>query len=191
MSHHIRAATKGDADDLVRFIDWASEGIARMVWADVAEPGQEVMDVGRARALREEGSFTYRNAWVLDETAGPAAGLVGYVLPEPVEIGPDFPAAFVPLQELENTVPGWWYVNVLAAVPERRGAGLGTALLAHAEKLAQGLGCPGMAIIAFASNPGAVRLYERVGYVERDRRRVDIPGWEHSGTDAILLMKGF
>ena len=40
---------------------------------------------------------------------------------------------FVPLQELENLAPGTWYVNVLAAYPEHRGQGYGTALLAVAE----------------------------------------------------------
>jgi len=43
------------------------------------------------------------------------------------------PALFVPLQKLENLAPDTWYVNVLAVLPEYRGAGLGTKLLGLAE----------------------------------------------------------
>ena len=188
----LRGARKDDAADLVRFVCWAGEGMPELIWADMAAPGQSVMDVGLARAAREEGAFSYRNAHLLVENGQVNAGIVGYGLPEdPVPIGPDFPAAFVPLQELENLAPGHWYVNVLATVPERRGAGLGSALLADAQDRALKAGHKGMAIIAFASNPGAVRLYKRHGYTETARRVVDMPGWAHSGTEAILLLKTF
>lgn len=163
-----------------------------LIWADMAAPGQTVTDVGLARAAREEGAFSYRNAHLLVENGHVNAGIVGYPLPEePAPIGPDVPAAFVPLQELENLAPGHWYVNVLATVPERRGAGLGSALLADAQDRAFKAGHKGLAIIAFASNPGAVRLYKRHGYAETARRVVDMPGWAHSGTEAILLLKTF
>jgi len=186
----VRAATPDDAPLLVRFVRWAGEGIPDLLWADMAAPGQDIDAVGLERARREEGSFSYRNAQVLEVDGRVAAGIVAYRLPsEPVPIGPDFPAGFAPLQELENLAPGHWYVNILATLPEARGQGLGTALLRHAEERAAALGCPGVAIIVFASNPGAARLYERLGYSEAARRRVDIPGWAHSGTDAVLLRK--
>ena len=35
------------------------------------------------------------------------------------------PPMFVPLQELEDRVPGTWYVNVLATLEEHRGKGYG------------------------------------------------------------------
>ncbi len=192
MQTQIRIATPEDAESLVRFVGWAGEGMAELVWAGMAEPGQSVADVGHERARREEGSFSYRNAMILEDDGAPVSGIIGYSLPDdPVEIGPGFPAAFVPLQELENMAPGHWYVNVLATVPDRRGQGLGGRLLAHAEGVAKDQGCPGMAIIAFASNPGAVRLYQRTGYDEIARRVVEMPGWGPSGTEAILLVKSF
>lgn len=186
----IRAATRDDAPHLVQFIRWAGEGLPDIVWAGMAAPGQSLDDVGLERAKREEGNFSYRNAHMLEEDDVIVAGIVEYRLPsEPVPVGPDFPAAFVPLLDLENLAPGHWYVFVLATSPEARGKGLGKTLLRHAEKRAVALGCPGLAIIVFASNPGAARLYARMGYEEAARRRVDIPGWLHSGTDAVLLLK--
>lgn len=186
----IRAATPDDAPHLVRFFRYAGEGLPDIVWAGMAAPGQSIDDVGLERAKGEEGNFSYCNAYVLEEAGVIAAGIVGYrQLSEPAPIGPDFPAAFVPLQELENLATGHWYVFFLATVPEARGKGHGTALLRHAEERAAALGCPGLAIMVSASNPGAVRLYARMGYEEAARRRVDIPGWIHSGTDAVLLLK--
>ena len=187
----LRPAEPDDAPLLVRYIGWAGEGVPELVWASMAEAGETAQSVGLARARREEGSFSYRNSWIL-EGAGPVGGLVGYPLPtEPVEIGPDFPAPFIPLQELENLAPGHWYVNVLAVEPMERGRGHGSLMLGRAEDIAREAHCNGMAIIAFASNPGAVRLYERVGYTEIARRTFSLDGWPHSGTDAVLLRKDF
>jgi ribosomal protein S18 acetylase RimI-like enzyme len=186
----IRAATPDDAPHLVRFFRWAGEGLPDLVWAAMAAPGQSVDDVGLERAKREDGDFSYRNAHVLEADGTIAAGIVAYRLPsEPVPAGPDFPAAFVPFHELESLAPGHWYVYLLATVPEARGKGPGTALLRQAEERAVALGCPGLAIIVSGSNPGVARLYARMGYEEKARRRLDIPGWLHSGTDAVLLLK--
>ena len=96
-----------------------------------------------------------------------AAGLIGYPLPDTPEPPPDNPPAmFVPLNELEDLVPGTWYVNVLAAYPEHRGKGHGTALLGLAEQLARETHRRGMSIIVADTNTGARRLYERCGYRE-------------------------
>jgi ribosomal protein S18 acetylase RimI-like enzyme len=73
---------------------------------------------------------------------------------------------FVPLQELENLVPGTWYVNVLAVQPDLRGRGLGTRLLAPADERGRSLGKSGMSVIVSDANTGARQLYERCGYRE-------------------------
>ena len=62
------------------------------------------------------------------------------------------PAMFVPLQELENLAPGTWYVNVLAAYPEHRGKGHGTALLGVADQLGADAGRRGLSIIVSDAN---------------------------------------
>jgi len=190
LSHAIRPATPDDAPTLADFVHFASEGLALRVWSKLAGPGGDAWAIGRERARRETGSFSYRNAFVLEADGAAAAGLIGYPLPDqPVAIGPDLPATFVPLQELENLAAGSWYVNVLAAYPEHRGQGLGTALLERARAIALKLGRPGLSIIVADANSGARRLYERCGYREVGRRPMLKEDWINAGTHWVLLTR--
>src|SRR5262249_10911858 len=153
-------------------------------------PGSDPWAVGRERAEREAGSFSYRNTVVAENAGRVAAALIGYPIadtPEPLPAS--LPAIVVPLQELEDLVPGTWYVNVLAAYPEHRGKGYGTALLGLAERFARETHRRGMSIIVADTNTGARRLYERCGYREVARRRMVKEGWQHPGTDFVLLSK--
>jgi ribosomal protein S18 acetylase RimI-like enzyme len=156
----------------------------------MAGPGGDPWAVGRERAGRESGSFSYRNAVVVEQDGRIAAGLIGYPLADrPEPIPPDMPAMFVPLQELENLAPATWYVNVLAAYPDARGKGLGGALLDVAERIAGDLQLGGLSIIVADANTGARRLYERCGYREIARRAMVKEDWINHGTDWVLLVK--
>jgi ribosomal protein S18 acetylase RimI-like enzyme len=186
----IRAATPDDAPALADFVQFASEGLALRVWSRLAGADGDAWAVGRERARRETGSFSYRNAFVLEAAGAAAAGLIGYPLPDaPLAIAPDLPATFVPLQELENLAAGSWYVNVLAAYPEHRGKGLGTALLDLARAKALKLGRPGLSIIVSNANRGARRLYERCGYREAARRVMLKEDWINPATHWVLLTR--
>jgi len=161
-----RRATQADASALADLVDFAGEGLPSYLWSKMAQDGESALDVGRRRAQREEGSFSYRNAVVADEGGSVVAALIGYKLPDRQEpIGPDMPAMFVPLQELENLACATWYVNVLAAYPEHRNHGHGTRLLGIAETLARSSGSRGLSIIVSDANRGACRLYERFGFM--------------------------
>ena len=186
-----RRATPDDAHALAELIDMAGEGLPSYLWARMAEPGEGVWDVGRRRARREEGSFSYRNAVVVEADGRVVACLIGYPLPdqpEPIDHG-SMPAMFVPLQELENTAPGTWYVNVLATYPEHRGRGHGTALLRLAEELATRSGSKGLSIIVSDANGAARRLYERCGYGVAAERAMVKDGWANAGVSWVLLLK--
>lgn len=192
MKLNARTATTNDASELVDFVLMAGEGLPDLAWAEMAEEGESTRDVGLRRASREEGSFSFTNASIFEHENKPVGGLVGYKLPDtPVEIGPDFPTAYVPLQQLENRASGSWYVNILGVYPHFRGKGVGSAMLEHAEVLARTSGATGLSIIVFSANPGAERLYRRHGYMEAERRKMDYPKWRHHGCDAILLIKDF
>ena len=100
------------------------------------------------------------------------------------------PPMFVPLQELENLAPGTWYVNVLAAYPETRGQGCGTALLARRrDDWPPSAASAGLSIIVSDANTGARRLYESCGYREAARRTKVKEDWQNPGTDWVLLTK--
>jgi hypothetical protein len=102
-----RRATPADAAALADFVHFASEGLALHLWTRAAGPGGAPWTVGRARAARDSGAFSYRNAVVMEIAGRPAACLIGYPLPDhPEPIPADMPPLFVPLQELENLAPG-------------------------------------------------------------------------------------
>jgi len=186
-----RPATPDDAAHLAEFINMAGEGLPLYLWAKMAGPGEDPWAVGRQRAQRTEGGFSYKNAVVMEADGRVAAGLISYKLPdEPAPIDYDtMPAMFVPLQELENMAPGTWYLNVLATYPEFRGQGLGTRLLAVAEQLAAAAGAKGLSLIVFGSNIGARRLYERLGYREVGQRPIVKEDWDCPAGSAVLLVK--
>ncbi|WP_119462834.1 GNAT family N-acetyltransferase [Rhodospirillaceae bacterium SYSU D60014] len=186
-----RRATPDDAQALAELINFAGEGLPLYLWESMAEPGESAWDVGRRRASRDEGSFSYRNAVVSEANGRIVACLIGYPLPEmpePIDRS-QMPAMFVPLQELENLAPGTWYVNVLATYPEDRGRGHGTALLRLAEELATACGKPGLSIIVSDANRGARRLYERCGYREVAQRAMVKERWKNPGANWVLLVK--
>ena len=186
-----RRATPDDAPALAELINFAGEGLPLYLWGKMAEPGESAWDVGRRRARREAGGFSYRNAVVVEVDGRVIASLVGYPLPdEPAPIDyASMPAMFVPMQELENLAPGTWYVNVLASYPEFRGQGYGTRLLEIAERLATDAGKAGLSIIVADANAGARRLYERSGYREIATRPMVKEGWESPGKSWVLLVK--
>ena len=57
-------------------------------------------------------------------------------------------------------------VDQLAVAPAARGKGVGTMLLEAAEVKARAMGVGKMALSVISENTGAIRLYERVGYVK-------------------------
>ena len=96
---------------------------------------------------------------------------------------------FVPLLELENLAAGTWYVNAVAAFSEARGLGVGSKLMQWAEGRASELGLQGVSLIVSDANPGARRLYERLGYAEMARRPMVTERWETVGRNWVLMIK--
>ena len=187
----LRPARREDAEILARLTDFAGHGMASYMWAEAAKAGETALEVGRLRFEREAANFSYRNAWVIENGGAVAAGLIGYRQPEPYDLEglEKFPPLIQPLVRLEAYAPGSWYVNVVAVLPEHRGKGLGSLLLADAERRAHEVGARSLSLIVAAENARAVRLYERLGYRELARRPVvAFPGFEYGG-DWVLMAK--
>ncbi len=187
----IRPATLRDATHLAALVDIAGEGLAGYFWSEMADVGQSSFEVGRGRAQRDEGAFTWRNAFVAEVDGDVAGALVGYKIPDIADPGDleEAPPIVRPLAELEAEAPGHWYVNVLAVFPEYRGHGIGGALLRQTDALGKATAPAGMAVIVASENEGAVRLYERTGYRAKARRpMVPFPGYKRGG-DWLLLTR--
>jgi ribosomal protein S18 acetylase RimI-like enzyme len=187
----IRPAHKSDAAALAILVDIAGEGMPSYMWSRMREPGQSEFEVGRARAAREEGAFSYRNTQVAEVDGEVVACLVDYPLDDPYDTGDlgKLPEVVRPLVVLEAQAPGSWYVNVLATFPEFRGQGIGARLLALAEERGRAQGAKSASIIVASENTGAMRLYGRTGYAEVARAPVvEFPGCAHGG-DWVLMVK--
>lgn len=184
----VRPARKDDAEHLARLINYAGEGLPLHFWGNMAETDQDAWDVGFQRARRESGSFSYRNARVALVDGEVASMLITYTIGDtPEDIGPETPAAFVPLTELENMALGTEYVNVLATYHVFRGMGLGTMLLKEAEKVANGRA---LSIIVSNGNTNAMSLYTKFGFKAKASRPIVRPeGWWCNGTDWVLMIK--
>jgi len=179
VERRLRPATREDARLLAGLIDLAGEGIPSYLWQGQAASGESPLAVGARRAARTEGGFSYRNAWILEQSGESAGMLLSYAQPDPYETGrlEDLPPAVRPLVELEALCPGSWYVNAVAVLPEHRGRGHGSALMAHAQRLAATARCGELSLIVAEENRGAVALYHRLGYAAVARRPVvAVPG---------------
>ena len=188
----IREAHKSDAAELAQLINLAGEGLPLYVWRQMAAPGEDPWEIGRQRAARDTGGFSYRNSVVAEVDGKVVGALVGYpVADEPEAIDADStPPMFVPLRELENLAPGTWYVNSVAVFPEARGLGLGSALMRCAERTASDLGLRGISLIVSDANDGARRLYERLGYRETGSRPMVKEQWQNAGENWVLMIRG-
>ncbi|OYU17826.1 MAG: GNAT family N-acetyltransferase [Rhodobacteraceae bacterium PARR1] len=187
----IRQATAADAAHLVRFINMAADDLPLHFWRKSVGPDGDALAYGLDRAARDTGSFSYRNAWLYQVGTDVAAGLLGYPAEaDPAPIAPDTPAIFVPLLELEALAPGSWYLNVLATYDAFRGRGIGSALLAEAERIARAAGHTNISLIAEDTHLDALRLYRAKGYREVARRPVVKGDWAVEAAEWILFVKG-
>lgn len=186
----VRDATIDDAPHLAFLINLAGEGLPETLWRRMADPGEDSLAFGARRAARDEGSFSYRNAKIL-EIDGSVAGMVlGYRLPDPYDLGDldDYPAVVRPLVELEALVAGSWYINAIATYEQFRGRGVASALLAACEEAAGRAGATRLSLIVASENEGAHALYEKLGYREIDSRPlVNFPGGPRGGQWVLMV----
>jgi ribosomal protein S18 acetylase RimI-like enzyme len=187
----VRDAVRTDCAKLAQLINLAGEGLPLYLWRQMAGAGDDPWEIGRERAARDSGGFSYRNSIIAEVDGRIAGALVGYPVPdEPEPVDPaNTPPMFVPLVELENLATGTWYVNAVAAFPEARGLGVGSELMRWAERRAADLGLRGVSLIVSDANHGARRLYERLGYAETASRPMVKDGWQSGGENWVLMIK--
>lgn len=181
VSPEIRPATPADAASMAVLVDIAGYGLPAWIWSAAVARGDasSVLEVGRSRALREQGSFSYRNAFIAELDGNVAGMLTGYRQPDTMTIDDlaEVDPVLRPLFALEALAPGTWYVNVLATFAEYRSKGVGAALLAQAETLARQTNASGLSVIFEDDNLGGRQLYERTGFKEvASRPFVAFPG---------------
>ena len=187
---NIRDATMNDVKDLALLINLAGEGLPVLLWRELAEQGQDPLAIGALRAAREEGSFSYRHARILEIDGSIAGMLLSYGLPDPYDIGAldDCPAVVRPLVELEARVPGSWYINAIATYERFRGRGVASALMSAGQDMAHAARATRLSLIVASENEGAHALYLKLGYQEIGSRPiVAFPGGPQSGQWLLMV----
>lgn len=179
-----RPATKQDCRTIAELYRIASDGVADYIWSTLAEPGQDILQVGQQRYEREDSVFSYLNTTIVERDATIAGMLVAF----PAQIDATYveeDPVLAPYSILEE--PDSHYICAMAILPAFRGRGAGTKLLKIAEAQAAEHGLDKMSLIVFEQNTGAKRLYEHNGYVERKRGKV-VPHALIKYTGHALLM---
>ncbi|MEJ2121455.1 MAG: GNAT family N-acetyltransferase [Alphaproteobacteria bacterium] len=145
-----RPATRADARDIALFYRMASDGVSDYVWSLLAEPGEDLLDVGARRYERENTDFSYQNCEIAELDGKVAGMLFGYSMgpPEPDAEPVDDPV-LKPYAELE--LPNSFYISGIAIQPELRSTGIGSALLARAHRQARADGYKQASLIALSA----------------------------------------
>ena len=185
----VRSAVPNDGAHLALLADAATRRLNAWLWNDAARAGQSSFEVGRDSIRTDPNSLYYFERWQVFERAGDVAGgLNGYLLgPTSNVASPDLAAVLEPIVELKNVAEGSWYISVAAVFPEFRGKGLGRHILTTAEATARAAGIDKLTLIVADFNPGALRVYERYGFTEWDRRPfVTFPGSDPGGNWLLL-----
>lgn len=185
-----RPARPDDARTIAELFQISSEGVSDYVWTLLQDdyPGLSLIEIGEQRYARAETDFSYENC-IVAEKGGAVVGMLhsyrmGDASPEPDD---DVDPVLKPYAELE--IPGSLYISGLALRPEFRSRGTGREFLRIAEERALTLALGSLSLLVFEANDGAVRLYERHGYSEVDRRAIVPHPLIHVTGDAILMAK--
>ena len=182
----LNPASKSDCRTIAELYRISSDGVADYVWTRMAQPGEDLLDVGQRRYENEDSAFSYRNCTLAvagDEILGMLVAFPMHVDPEARETDP----VLAPFAVLEEDAS--YYICGVAVFPPHRGQGIGTRMLALAESQARAAGLDKLSLIVFEQNAGALALYRRLGYVERAREAIVPHPLLHYGGDALLMVK--
>ncbi len=62
----IRPAVKSECRTIAELYRISSDGVAEYIWTKLAEPGEDLLDVGQRRYEQEDSVFSYRNCSMVD-----------------------------------------------------------------------------------------------------------------------------
>lgn len=208
MSTHIqtrfRPATIDDCYTTAQLMQIASDGVCDYIWtrSQAEFPKLTPLEIGAKRYAKDDGNFSYRNCTIAFESDRPDARAMGMmmafqILPEDIDpptpesepaenISPQDKAILAPYT-LEQ--PNSWYVCALAVFSQYRGQGIGTQFLQLAAEQAQTRNLPSLSLLCFEQNTGALKLYQRHGFVTVDRAQVVPHPLIHYTGDILLMTK--
>ena len=157
-----RPAQRGDAREIARFFQITSEGGADYIWSLIAQPGEDLLEVGAARYAREGVNFSYENCLIAEHQGRVIGMMHSYVMRHDPHAEPVTDPVLAPYADME--IPDTLYISSLALDEGWRNQGLGATFLQAAQARCDALGLKGLSLIDYAANTGARRFYERHGF---------------------------
>ena len=157
-----RPAQRGDAREIARFFQITSEGGADYIWSLIAQPGEDLLEVGAARYAREGVNFSYENCLIAEHQGRVIGMMHSYVMRHDPHAEPVTDPVLAPYADME--IPDTLYISSLALDEGWRNQGLGATFLQAAQARCDELGLAGLSLISYAVNTGALRFYEHHGF---------------------------
>ena len=182
-----RAAVKSDSRNIARLYSISSDGVADYIWTCLAQPGQDILDVGQVRYEREGTPFSYRSCTIAEVDGEIAGMLVAFPMRVDTNAPPEEDPVLGPYSRLEEDAS--YYVCGVALFPRFRGLGIGSRFMSLAQDAARVEGLSKLSLIVFEQNAGAKKLYDRLGYREVARAAVVPHPLIHYTGDALLMVK--
>lgn len=191
MKIQFRPAQKSDCRVIASLYSISSDGVADYIWTKLAQPGENILDVGQRRYERENSLFSYQNCTLVTLSQDDAETIVGMVVAFPMIVDetaePEDDPVLAPYSKLEEN--NSYYICGIALFPDYRNRGIGTQLMRKAEVDAVAKGLTKLSLIVFEQNVAAKRLYERLGYHEVAREPIVPHPLIHYSGDAVLMVK--
>ena len=191
-----RPALESDCSEIASLYQISSDGVADYIWSTLAEPGEDLLDVGRRRYARRDTNFSFENCTIVETGDTDSSGDDSNV--ETVAMLVAFPMHVDPLYEESDTVlrpyseleeDNSYYVCGVAVKEPWRGRGIGSELMALAEKDCRDQGFSKLSLLVFDQNRGARSLYDRLGYKVTERRKVVPHPLIHYDGEVLLMVK--
>jgi GNAT superfamily N-acetyltransferase len=190
----IRPARPADAPVLAALTVHAGHGVMDVFYAGLV-PGLSTQEAVEQRRIRSAGNYAEWPRWmVAEDTAGAVLGGVNAFAhdvfgesPADPLIGPDRHAALASLSRLEDQARGTYYLNLIAVSPAARGKGIGSLLVAEAERQARAAQFGRLTLSTFESDEGLMRFYGGHGFrVLGTAPIMPHPALDHGGNWALL-----
>src|SRR3712207_2364434 len=188
MDLQMRPAELDDAPFLVPLVNEADGGMPFHIWSSRALPGADPWEVGLRRVQSDDTPVSWRMAWIAQSGGERVGAVIVHQLaetPEQLEATIMSPL-WVPFVELELLASDSAYIRTLTVAEGFRGQGIGTRLLAFAERFR---GPEGLSTIVADHDRRSLGFFGRNGFREAARRPMVKDGWQTPGTEWILLRK--
>jgi ribosomal protein S18 acetylase RimI-like enzyme len=182
-----RPAQQSDCRAIASLYSISSDGVADYIWSKLAQPGEDILDVGQRRYERENSLFSYQNCTLATQGDTIVGMLVAFPMFVDEDAEPEDDPVLASYSKLEEK--NSYYLCGVAVFPHYWNGGIGTQLMALAEEQAREKGLTKLSLIVFEQNEGAKRLYDRLGYREIAREAIVTHPLIHYSGDAILMVK--